>query len=38
MMSLEKSAVGLVFNNNVASQVNFQKHLEITLDFKLTFK
>ena len=28
----------LVFNNNVVSQVNSQKHLGITLDFKLTFE
>ena len=28
----------LVFNNNFVSQGNSQKHLEITLDFKLTFE
>ena len=27
----------LVFNNNIVSQANSQKHLGITLDFKLTF-
>ena len=28
----------LVFNNNIVSQVNSQKYLGITLDFKLTFE
>ena len=28
----------LVFNNNIVSQANSQKHLGITLDFKLTFE
>ena len=28
----------LVFNNNIVSQANSQKHLRITLDFKLTFE
>ena len=28
----------LVFNNNIVSQANSQKHLGITLDFKLTFQ
>ena len=28
----------LVFNNNILSQANSQKHLGITLDFKLTFE
>ena len=30
--------LALVLNNNILSQVNFQKHLGITLDFKLTFE
>ena len=28
----------LVFSNNIVSQANSQKHLGITLDFKLTFE
>ena len=28
----------LAFNNNIVSQANSQKHLGITLDFKLTFE
>ena len=28
----------LVFNNNIVSQVNSQKHLGITLDFKSRFE
>ena len=28
----------LVFNNKIVSQTNSEKHLGITLDFKLTFK
>ena len=28
----------LVFNNNIVSQANSQKHLGINLDFKLTFE
>ena len=27
-----------IFNNNIVSQVNSQKHLEITLDFKSRFE
>ena len=30
--------LALVLNNNILSQVNFQKHSIITLDFKLTFE
>ena len=28
----------LVFNNNIVSEANSEKHLGITLDFKLTFE
>ena len=31
-------APSIVFSNNVVSQANSQKHLGMTLDFKLTFE